>query len=170
MFPPTLLSIVALMDNVPALIFGIVLVAILIVGGVLAYTGRYKGWLLLKPIFPGWLGLDQLYLGVGIAMILLYSVVGDRLPPLVVLLAVAVAGMVVGVVGMFWLPSFLPPAWIKRTRERMRRGEDALSQAMRPGGALYGRLGVPPEQWPSDEQVEQDRRRLERIEKIEKDE
>lgn len=138
----------------------------------LASTGRYKGWLLLKGIFPGSLGLAQLYLGVGIAMILLYSVVGDRLPPLVVLLllAVAVAGMVMGVVGMFWLPSFLPPAWIKQTRERMRRGEDALSQAMRPGGALYGRLGVPPEQWPTDEQVEQDRRRLERIEKIEKDE
>lgn len=101
-------------------------------------------------------------------MILLYSVVGDRLPPLLVLLlVVAVVGMVMGVAGMFWLPSFFLPAWIKQTRERMRRGEDALSQAMRPGGALYGRLGVPSEQWPTDEQVEQDRRRLERTEQDE---
>lgn len=147
------------MDVLPALTLAS-LVLILIVGGLLAYRGHFKGWLMLKSIFPGWPGLAQLYLGVGLGCVLMYGLLKPYLPPLVVLLVAAVAfmGMVLGILGMFWLPSFLLPDWIKHAREEMRRGEDPYSQAMKPGGVLHGRLGVRREDWPSVSPEAHDRR------------
>lgn len=135
------------MDNLPAIIIGTVLVGVLIVSGVLAYTGRYKGWLMLKSFLPGWPGLAGLYLGVGIGLVVVLPSVMDALPPLLVLLAGALAfgSLLIGIVGMFWLPRFLLPGWVREQQDQMRRGEDAFSTAMQPGGALYGRLGVRPE-------------------------
>lgn len=120
---------------------------LLVVSGVLAYTGHYKGWLMLKSFLPGWPGLAGGFIGVMILLAVFLPMVGDALPPALYLLLAAVlfGSMIIGIIGMFWLPRFLLPGWIREQQEEMRRGEDAFSQAMRPGGALHGRLGVRPE-------------------------
>lgn len=134
---------------------------LLVVSGILAYTGKYKGWLMLKSFLPGWPGLAGGFIGVMILLAVFMPLAGDALPPVLFLLLAAVlfCSMLLGIVGMFWLPRFLLPGWIREQQEEMRRGEDAFSQAMRPGGALHGRLGVRPEDrledpelgpWPSD--------------------
>lgn len=119
----------------------------LFVGGVLAYRGTYRAWLVLKGAFlPGWIGLSGLYIGLALMMVPFIGPVLDSAPPILVLVFAAVffLSMVVGLLAVFWLPGFLLPGWVKDSRERMRRGEDRYSQAMRPGGALHGRLSDDP--------------------------
>ncbi|MFC7400858.1 hypothetical protein [Citricoccus sp. GCM10030269] len=123
---------------------------LLVASGVLAYTGHYKGWLMLKSFLPGWPGLAGGYIGVMILLAVFLPLVGDAMPPLLFLVFAAVlfVSMLIGIIGMFWMPRFLLPQWVKETQDEMRRGEDTFSQAMRPGGALYGRLGVPRDEAP----------------------
>ena len=131
-------------DNLPAYLVGTALGILLVVSGILAYTGKYRAWLMLKSIFPGWPGLAGGYLGLMILLALYLPPVLDSWPPLLALLVVAVLflSMEVVIVGMFWLPNFLLPPWVREQKRRMARGEDKFSQAMKPGGALHGRLGV----------------------------
>lgn len=131
-------------DNLPAYLFGTALGVLLVVSGILAYTGKYRAWLMLKSFFPGWPGLAGGYIGVMILVALYLAPLLETMPPLLSLLVAAVLflSLALGIIGMFWLPGFLLPAWVKETRNRMRRGEDKYSQAMKPGGALHGRLGV----------------------------
>jgi hypothetical protein len=128
--------------------------AISFVSGILAYQGKYKSWLVLKSfLFPGWPGLAGLYVGLGIMMASLSGLVVDAgTPGFLIFLWVVVmfASMVTGIIGMFWLPRFMWPSWIKETADKMRRGEDAYSQAMKPGGSLYGKLGRPRSEWPTE--------------------
>ncbi|NUL46153.1 hypothetical protein F7P69_13255 [Cellulosimicrobium funkei] len=130
--------------NLPAYLFSTVLGVLLVVSGILAYTGKYRAWLMLKSFLSGWPGLAGGYIGVMILLALYLPLIGESLPPILFLLAAAFTflSMAIGIIGMFWLPSFLLPAWIKETRDRMKRGEDELSQALKPGGTLHGRLGV----------------------------
>lgn len=124
---------------------------VLIVSGILAYRDKYVAWLALKSFFPGWPGLAGLYLGIAFASLLVLSVLMDvasRENPLLgllvlVLFAVFVVSLLTGIIGMFWLPKFLLPAWIQETVDEIRRGDDPLSRDLRPGGKLHGRLGVP---------------------------
>jgi hypothetical protein len=115
-------------------------------GGILAYQGRYKSWLVLKSVFPGWIGLASLYLGVAMVMLALAPFLKAIDAPGIVAvlwLLVTAPSMIIGIIGCFWLPRFMWPQWMKETQREIDRGEDALSQALRPGGALYGRLGRP---------------------------
>ncbi|WP_157975655.1 hypothetical protein [Brachybacterium sp. YJGR34] len=125
--------------------------AVLLVSGIMAYRGTYVSWLALKSFFPGWPGLAGLYLGIAFADVLLMRALldaaldGPLLLGIVYLLlfGILVASAMIGLIGMFWLPRFLLPLWVRETIDEIRRGEDPLSQALRPGGSLYGRLGVP---------------------------
>lgn len=123
-----------------AVLFGLVL----LISGILAYTGRYRSWLVLKSFLPGWPGLAGGYIGAMVLLAMFAVPVLDVLPaPLSFLLAVLLfACLLIGIIGMFWLPRFLLPPWIREQQDQMRRGEDRFSQAMKPGGALHGRLGV----------------------------
>lgn len=131
-------------DNLPAYLFGTALGILLVVSGILAYTGKYRAWLMLKSFFPGWPGLAGGYIGVFMLLALYLPLIGESLPPILFLLAAAVTflSLALGIIGMFWLPNFLLPQWIREQKRRMARGEDKFSQAMKPGGALHGRLGV----------------------------
>ncbi|GAA3697866.1 hypothetical protein GCM10022377_08470 [Zhihengliuella alba] len=121
------------------------------VSGVLAYRGKYVAWLALKSFFPGWPGLAGLYIGAailsgaGAAVILQAMPEGNIVRALLGLLLIftMIAGAIIGIIGMFWLPRFMLPQWVKDTIDEIKRGEDPLSQALRPGGSLYGRLGNP---------------------------
>lgn len=126
-----------------AFVFGLVN----LVAGILAYRGRYRAWLVLKGSFlPGWPGLASLYFGVAFILIGLGPLVLEYAPPLLQLahFFLLFPALVVGIIAMFWLPSFMLPAWVKETRRKIKAGEDRLSQALAPGGALHGRLGVNP--------------------------
>lgn len=130
-----------------------ILGALLIVSGYFAYRGKYVAWLQLKSILPGWPGLAGLYLGI---WMVLFPVVGWLLEvakPLGAVVAVFawLPSLLLGLIGLFWLPRFLLPQWIKDDIEEIRRGEDPLSQALKPGGSLYGKLGVPKDQWPENQ-------------------
>ncbi|NUL46924.1 hypothetical protein F7P69_17215 [Cellulosimicrobium funkei] len=122
------------------------------ISGILAYQGRYKSWLVLKSFLaPGWAGLASLYLGMGLLLIGAGGFAASTdLPDVIVVVcgALGFPSLVLGIIGFFWLPRFLWPRWLKDTQQEMDRGEDKLSQAMKPGGALYGRLGRPPGQAP----------------------
>ncbi|MGP9618151.1 hypothetical protein ACT3S2_14115 [Arthrobacter sp. AOP36-A1-22] len=122
-----------------------------LIAGIQAYRGRYQAWLLLKGgPFPGWPGLASLYLGVAFTLLSVSPLVLDHGPPLLILAIffTLFPSLGIGIIGMFWLPSFMLPAWIKETRRKMRAGEDRYSRAIRPGGALYRRLGVDPRYQP----------------------
>lgn len=122
-----------------------------LIAGIQAYRGRYQAWLMLKgALFPGWPGLASLYLGVAFIMMSVAPMVMDHGPPLLKLAIffMLFPSLLLGIIAMFWLPSFMLPAWIKETRRRIRAGEDRLSQALAPGGALYRRLGVDPRYQP----------------------
>ncbi|MFC4333801.1 hypothetical protein [Salininema proteolyticum] len=125
--------------------------AVLIVSGVLAYRQKYVAWLALKSFLPGWPGLAGLYLGMAFAAILVLKsmldigVEGNAVLALayLVLFAVFALSLAIGIIGMFWLPHFLLPRWVKEMVDEIERGEDPLSRDLRPGGRLHGRLGVP---------------------------
>lgn len=121
------------------------------IAGILAYRGRYRAWLILKgSLLPGWPGLASLYLGVAFMLIGVGPLVLGYAPPLLQLahFFLLFPSLVVGIVAVFWLPSFMLPAWIKETRRKMRAGEDQYSRDMAPGGILHGRLGVDPRHHP----------------------
>ncbi|RZU60869.1 hypothetical protein EV380_0420 [Zhihengliuella halotolerans] len=108
-------------------------------------------WLALKSFFPGWAGLAGLYLGLAFLGLSIFMVLHglDLLHgPIMTLVGLvcvvaAFAGLPIGIIGFFWLPRFMLPKWVKEDEEKMARGEDKLSQDLRPGGKLYGRLGRP---------------------------
>ncbi len=122
-----------------------------LVSGIMAYRGRYVSWLALKSILPGWAGLASLYLGAAFLALPAATFVlrampeGDVVRALLglLLIGIMIAGAIIGIIGMFWLPRFMLPRWIKDTIDEIERGEDPLSKAVRPGGSLYGRLGNP---------------------------
>ncbi|WP_349828625.1 hypothetical protein [Brevibacterium litoralis] len=136
-------------DLVPTAVLS-VMSLVLVVSGVMAYREKYVSWLILKSFFPGWPGLAGLYLGIAFGSLLVLNTLMDsevargNIPlSLLVLFGVMVLGLVIGIVGMFWLPRFLLPRWVKETSDEIRRGDDPLSRDLRPGGKLYGRLGRP---------------------------
>ncbi|WP_417217120.1 hypothetical protein [Arthrobacter sp.] len=122
-----------------------------LVAGIQAYRGRYRAWLVLKgSIAPGWPGLASLYLGVFFVLISISGWILERGAAVLdfMVFVFAVPSLVVGIIAMFWLPSFMLPTWVKETRRKIRSGEDRLSRDLAPGGALYGRLGVDTEDQP----------------------
>ncbi|WP_102160559.1 hypothetical protein [Zhihengliuella halotolerans] len=139
------------MDDLGFFLFLSSMSAILVVSGVMAYRGKYVMWLALKSFFPGWVGLASLYLGIafmGLSIFMVLEELDILHGPIMTLIGLAMAGatfvcLPIGIIGFFWLPRFMLPKWIKETEERIARGEDKLSQALRPGGSLYGRWGQP---------------------------
>lgn len=60
--------------------FGIPFGLVLVVSGVLAYTGHYRGWLMLKSLLPGWPGLAGGFLGLFVLLMLLLPVAEEQWP------------------------------------------------------------------------------------------
>lgn len=88
--------------------------------GVLAYTGTWKGWIRVRRGYGSTIGFAWLWLGLSFttASVALLFASASR-PLFTVLLAVAAVLLVVAIVGFFWLPRFLLPAWY-----RVLRGDD----------------------------------------------
>lgn len=98
--------------NALAWVVGVVFVVL----GVLAYSGRWKGWIRTARGFGTFMGFAWLYLGLA----LLVAGMAITLPApawlVAVLLGVAAMLLLVAIVGFWWLPSFLQPAWFRRLR------------------------------------------------------
>jgi hypothetical protein len=79
--------------------------AVCFVAGIMAYQGRYTSWLVLKSfLFPGWVGLASLYLGVALMMFgLARFLLAVEAPGFVMTLWLLVTGpsVVIGMVGFF---------------------------------------------------------------------
>ncbi|MGP3536617.1 hypothetical protein ACTU3I_17640 [Microbacterium sp. RD1] len=94
-----------------------VLAAAFIVAGVLAYTGRWKGWIATARGYGTYIGFSLLYLGVAFALAgLALSLADVSRPAFLILIAVAGVALVLAVIGFWWLPRFLVPEWFRRLR------------------------------------------------------
>ncbi|MBM3717332.1 MAG: hypothetical protein FJW64_16710 [Actinobacteria bacterium] len=98
------------------LIVGIAFLAL----GVVAYSGVWKGWIRVRRGYGSTIGFAWLWLGLSFTTAsVATSMAAASRPLLLVLLAVAAVLLVVAIVGFFWLPPFLLPAWY-----RVLRGDD----------------------------------------------
>ncbi len=95
--------------------------------GVLAYSGRWQGWISVRRGYGSTMGFAWLWLGLAFvaATAGLLAQPYSRLAFLI-LCAVAAVLLVVSVVAMFWLPRFLLPTWF-----RVRRGDRPAAECER---------------------------------------
>lgn len=99
-----------------------------IAGGVLAYTGVWKGWIRVRRGYGSTIGFAWFWLGLAFTIGALATAVDDISAAIATLvLVIAVIPFLVALVGLFWLPTFLLPSWY-----RVLRGDrDAVKQAQR---------------------------------------
>lgn len=96
---------------------GLLLGAVFLVLGVVAYTGRWKGWIRARRGFGSTIGFAWLWLGAAFAMASVALLVESYSREVFfVLLGVAAVLLVVAIVGAFWLPRFLLPTWYRTLR------------------------------------------------------
>ncbi|MDW4572990.1 hypothetical protein R8Z57_09445 [Microbacterium sp. M3] len=84
--------------------------------GLLAYLGLWKNWMRVARGYGSFMGFCCLYIGVGMLSAGVAVTIGVRTPIGSVLIVIAAALMLLAIVGFWWLPSFLQPAWFRRSR------------------------------------------------------
>jgi hypothetical protein len=98
-------------------VFAALLGPILVIMGVLAYTGRWKGWIAVRRGYGSTMGFAWLYLGIAFTLGAC-AVAVSSLPPLFFSLClVAVLFLAVALVALFWLPRMLLPSWYIELRD-----------------------------------------------------
>ena len=86
-----------------------------VVLGVLAYLGLWKQWMRTSRGYGTYIGFCLLYIGLALTVAgLALSLDVVRSPLGAVLLTIAGVLLLVAIVGFWWLPSFLQPAWFRR--------------------------------------------------------
>ncbi len=99
---------------------GLFVSILFLAGGIVAYTGLWKGWIRVRRGFGATIGFAWLWLGLGFAMGTLALLVEPySRPAFFALIGLGAALLVVAAVGFFWLPRFLLPQWF-----RVLRGDD----------------------------------------------
>jgi hypothetical protein len=97
----------------------VVLGALLLVPGLLAYTGAWRRWsdstVLHWPFGLAWAGVGLALVGVGGLLWSTSTPVAD------VLQQVGLAVCVLGIVFAFWLPQFLLPRWYREAKPSARQ-------------------------------------------------
>lgn len=99
--------------NIFAALFG----PALLIMGVLAYTGRWKGWIAVRRGYGSTMGFAWLYLGIAFTVGAGAVAVSSLRPLFFSLCAVAVLFLAVALVAMFWLPRVLLPSWYLELRD-----------------------------------------------------
>jgi hypothetical protein len=91
---------------------GLLLGVVFVVLGVVAYSGRWKGWMRVRRGFGSTIGFAWLWLGAAFLAAAIGLLVNPYSPAafagLIVLAAIL---LLVAIVGAFWLPRFLLPRW-----------------------------------------------------------
>ncbi|SDQ96683.1 hypothetical protein SAMN04489742_3288 [Arthrobacter crystallopoietes] len=111
------------------LLFVLPLGLFLLVCGLGMYTKKWPILIFADAFLPGHPGLAATYIGAWMATLpfgswwLSWNV--PVLPGVLSLLSTVC--MVIGLVGCFWMPRFMQPAWLKETEDEIKRGEDAYS-------------------------------------------
>lgn len=121
------------------LLFLLPLGIFLLICGLGMYTNRWPVLLAVDGFFPGQAGLAATYIGIWMIMTTFSPLWLSSDAPIVagLLSLVSLASLVVGIVGCFWMPRFMQPAWIEELDDRIARGEDAFS-------LKYGKQGGTP--------------------------
>lgn len=87
-----------------------------VIGGILAYSGIWKGWIRVARGYGTYMGFCLLYFGIALIAGAIAVTAGVGTPWGISLLVLAALLVVVSIVGFWWLPSFLQPAWFRRLR------------------------------------------------------
>lgn len=89
-----------------------------LIGGVLAYTGRWQRWAVTTRLGAYAVGFSLLYFGLaGVCAAIFFALRGTPFLPVgVAFLIVCVPAALVAVLSIFWLPRFLLPRWFKDYR------------------------------------------------------
>lgn len=103
--------------NPLAALIGLIFVAM----GVLAYTGRWKGWIRFRRGFGSTIGFAWLWIGIAFTVASVALAVSSLRPLFFALTAVAAACLAIAVVAMFWLPRALLPSWYLELRDGVGR-------------------------------------------------
>lgn len=99
--------------NPLAALIGLIFVAM----GVLAYTGRWKGWIRFRRGFGSTIGFAWFWMGVALTVASVALAVSSLRPLFFVLIVVAGVFLVVAAIAMFWLPRSLLPSWFLELRD-----------------------------------------------------
>jgi hypothetical protein len=98
-------------------VFAALLGPILVIMGVLAYTGRWKGWIAVRRGYGSTMGFAWLYLGIAFTVAASAVAVSSLRPLFFLLSAVAALFLMIAAVAMFWLPRALLPSWYIELRD-----------------------------------------------------
>ncbi|WZH36420.1 MAG: hypothetical protein PIR02_16910 [Microbacterium enclense] len=106
---------------------GFLVGVLFLVLGVIAYTGIWKGWIRVRRGFGSTIGFAWLWLGAAFTTAAVAVLVqAYSRAAFFALLGVAAVLLIIAVVGAFWLPRFLLPAWY-----RTLRGDDLTTKGGR---------------------------------------
>ena len=96
------------------MIAGLFMSAIFICSGAAAYSGLWKGWLRIRRGYGATVGFSWLWIGLGLSVGVIGMQCASQLRLLFIVAgALAAILLVIGAVGMFWLPRFLLPRWYR---------------------------------------------------------
>ncbi|MEB7503569.1 hypothetical protein [Arthrobacter koreensis] len=103
---------------------------IVFTGGLLLYTKKFVGLLVLDSFMPGKPSLAQTYIG---AWLLLMApsefVLQSDIDALIVPYSFVLLGcLALGLLGCFWMPKFLQPKWMKEGDKLEARGKDPFTK------------------------------------------
>ena len=102
---------------------------LLIGAGIAAYLGRWRRWAFARPVFSYAIGFGVLYVGMGMVIFGVLTMLGDAVPLAVQrgAAAIVLALIAVMLVSLFWFPPFLTPRWFRaeRAAQRGARGKMA---------------------------------------------
>ena len=91
---------------------GLLLGVVFLVLGVVAYSGRWKGWMRVRRGFGSTIGFAWLWLGAAFLAATIGLLANPYSPAaFAALIGLAAILLLVAIVGAFWLPRFLLPRW-----------------------------------------------------------
>ncbi|MFS0793919.1 hypothetical protein [Microbacterium sp. 1P10AE] len=98
-------------------VFAALLGPAFVIMGVLAYTGRWKGWIAVRRGYGSTMGFAWLYLGIAFTLGACAVAVSSLRPLFSSLSVVAALFLVIALIAMFWLPRGLLPSWYLELRD-----------------------------------------------------
>ncbi|KSU52189.1 hypothetical protein AS029_14435 [Microbacterium enclense] len=94
----------------------------LTVAGTAAYLGRWRRWAFARPVFSYAIGFGVLYVGIGMVIFGILTMLGDAVPLVLERAAAVVVLALIAtmLLSLFWFPAFLTPRWFRAERAAQR--------------------------------------------------